>query len=111
MDHRRPHVTMHVLYWEAAKDMHEKGCWKGSYCRDGCGPPGIKFGEGPVSIGRPQQASFCRTCDAVVAPFRNRLDNMQTTLRMVGKEGKGFRQEVEDFVCLSPKMAIRYDSS
>ena len=34
---------------------------------------------------------------------------MQATLRMVGKEGKGFRQEVEEFSCLSPALAITYD--
>lgn len=52
---------------------------------------------------------FCELCQSTCAVFRNRLDNMHTALRMCGKEGRGFRQEVENFVCLSPAMAITYN--
>lgn len=37
------------------------------------------------------------------------MDNLQACIRSCGKEGCGFREEVAEFVCLSPNMAIVYD--
>ena len=87
--------TLHVLYWEAARDAHLPGCYRNSAitglkCR-GCGPAGINFG--PVAGVRTDRApigtSFCQVCNCVVSPWKDRLDNMQSTLRMVGKSDGG----------------------
>ena len=94
-----PEVTMHVIYWEAAGDgKHLPGCrWDGS-CHGVCRPCGIAFGTNPVEkpwLPKGVGASFCYSCDSVVCPWANRLDNMHCTLRACGKEGRGFRKEVE----------------
>jgi len=51
---------------------------------------------------------LCRVCQSVARTWRFRLDNMQACLRSCGKEGGLFRDELMDFVCLSPRLAITY---
>ncbi len=37
------------------------------------------------------------------------MDELHASVRMLGKEGAGFRQVVTDFAFLSPSMAIQYN--
>ena len=49
---------------------------------------------------------ICETCHGVSKAWHWRMDNLQSCLRVCGKEGHGFRREVETFTCLGPKMCI-----
>jgi len=87
---RRPWYSasprLHILYWEAGQD--------NSVVLDGS-----PTGGGPT---------LCKTCRGVSKPWRFRLDNLQACVRSCGKEGALFRNEIQDFVCLSPRLAVRY---
>ena len=87
-----------MLYWEAAE-----GC--------GGGESGIEFGKplGPRRDQAPELPCFCKPCDGVVGACRFRLDAMHAALRMTAKEGVGFREEVEKFICVSPRVVLEYD--
>ena len=37
------------------------------------------------------------------------MDNVHACFRSCAKEGGGFRREVEDFVCLSPQLVMKYN--
>lgn len=79
----RAPCTFRVLYWEGSfKD-------------------GITFQDTPY---------VCRECDGVVDVGKHHLDFMQTSLRMLAKEGTGtgFRPGAEEFTCLSPRMVIHF---
>ncbi|CAK0887618.1 unnamed protein product [Prorocentrum cordatum] len=90
--------TYHVLYWEAAE-----GC--------GGGKPGIEFGKplGPRRDQTPELPCYCKQCDGAVDTWRFRLDATHATLRMIAKEGVGFREEVQEFICVSPRGVLEYD--
>lgn len=88
--------TFHVVYWEA-----------------GDAGRGITF-DAPVQDDRPLPRvgpAYCDRCLGVSDPWRFRLDAVHASLRMLAKEGTGFREEVEDFVCVSPKMVMEYHLS
>lgn len=88
-------MRLHVLYWESANF------------------EGIRFAKKEYEgVGTPMPGGgvcFCACCKGVVGTFKARVDNMQSSLRMcVDNGGERFRQDVEDFVCLSPYMCIEY---
>ncbi|CAE7572105.1 unnamed protein product [Symbiodinium sp. CCMP2592] len=89
----RDGVQLHVLYWE--------GDCKETYFFE---PEDLlketKHKDGP---GR------CFCCGHVAETWRQRLDNMQSTLRMcLDPHSSMFRQDVASFHCLSPKMRMSY---
>jgi len=53
--------------------------------------------------------SRCYHCDGVRDSWRHRLDNLQATVRACGKEGRGFRPDVEKFAAVSAQGALVYD--
>eukprot|EP00931_Biecheleriopsis_adriatica_P047266 TRINITY_DN27222_c0_g1_i1.p1 TRINITY_DN27222_c0_g1~~TRINITY_DN27222_c0_g1_i1.p1 ORF type:complete len:920 (+),score=202.79 TRINITY_DN27222_c0_g1_i1:27-2786(+) len=88
-------VQYHILYWEGQDkygitfDLEDDARAKGGYSR------------GP---GR------CISCRNMANTFRQRLDNMQSSLRMcVEPGGLKFRKEIVNFICLSPRMSIMYE--
>ncbi|CAJ1378874.1 unnamed protein product [Effrenium voratum] len=87
-------VRYHILYWEG-ENQH------GIYLEQ---RDIIKETTGKDGAGR------CFVCGHAADTWRNRLDNMSATLRMVdGPSGTRFRQDVVAFHCLSPKLGISYD--
>jgi len=90
-----PRATYHVVYWEAGED----GTGITLAAERSSGSRGRRPGA---------PASLCKECDGVSDATRFDLDAMHSSVRMLAKEGPGFRAEVEEFVCASPQLAIEY---
>ena len=88
----RSRTRYHIVYWECASYM------------------GIQFTPPSETAKTRGGPGLCPACSNVVDAYKCRLDNMQTSLRMcVDSCGLAFREDIIEFVCLSPAMAIKYD--
>ena len=86
-------VRYHILYWE------------------GESPHGIflETKEFTAHTTGKDGPGRCFCCNHMADTWRHRLDNMQISLRMCADPNDlHFRQDVEGFHCLSPKMGISY---
>ncbi|CAE7500406.1 unnamed protein product, partial [Symbiodinium pilosum] len=53
--------------------------------------------------------ALCEECGGVMEPWRHRFDMVHACIRMIAKEGKGFRPEVLTFSALSPSRGVVWD--
>jgi len=86
-------VNYHVLYWESANF------------------DGIRFGRHNYTAGGKltDGPTICSCCEGVVDPWRFRVENSQSSVRMcLDASGERFRADVQDFVCLSPRTCLEY---
>lgn len=77
--------------------------------RAGCGRPRITIVYWEPALLSSGGPSRCYHCDGVRDSWRHRLDNLQATVRACGKEGRGFRPDVETFAAVSAQGALVYD--
>ncbi len=66
-------------------------------CIDGLTLHILYYGGGGDAFGQ-HGIRWCGTSRSVVGAWKGRADNMQTVVRMLAKEGSGFRMDVKGFV-------------